>query len=401
MSDLARLTGKQLEEPLSSIRQLLSTGETSASSLASLRGEALGLWRLSAGRTRAIMTPALVQLVRALPHLSEAVGAVLCCDASLRAAWCRIVASYLKELGGRRDATNLIEAIDTLKGAASEVCGMLSSSSSSQTSFIELERHSIHTPAHEAKAIPVLLRVLGATASLLSGSPAPSLPEIELSNPNPAQWWVSGRVLLWPSEGLLQEALRGVLAGRISGATNEDSMNWVLHHPWAFLLAQVVFMQEAWLAERVSGCLTLELEESHLSVFHAPPQVLITVTLPSGEEVRCGTLGELLLRTLAELGVSVLAGEVSAYRLDDALSSVITRMLQKEVWRFEHGSSGRPSSYLIHAKFSDSCYRALGSRVFYRLGSRVTGAIRSAAERWAKERLSRAASVAPSSGAFA
>jgi hypothetical protein len=40
--------------------------------------------------------------------------------------------------------------------------------------------------------------------------------------------------------------------------------------------------------------------------------------------------------------------------------------------------------------FSDACYRALGSRAFYRLGSPVTAAIRRAAEGWARERIARA-----------
>ena len=61
-----------------------------------------------------------------------------------------------------------------------------------------------------------------------------------------------------------------------------------------------------------------------------------------------------------------------------------------DVWRFEHGAGARRPAYSIHPSFSDACYRALGSRAFYRLGSPITAAIRRAAEGWAKERIARA-----------
>ncbi|MCA9632110.1 MAG: hypothetical protein KC766_30865, partial [Myxococcales bacterium] len=64
--------------------------------------------------------------------------------------------------------------------------------------------------------------------------------------------------------------------------------------------------------------------------------------------------------------------------------------------RFEHGSGGLRPGYSIHPSFSDACYRTLGSRAFYRLGSPITAAIRRAAETWARERIARAsAGVSP------
>jgi hypothetical protein len=69
---------------------------------------------------------------------------------------------------------------------------------------------------------------------------------------------------------------------------------------------------------------------------------------------------------------------------------VIDALVRREVWRFDHGSGGRRPGYTIHPLFSDACYRALGSRAFYRLGSSITAAVRRVAETWAGDRVSRA-----------
>jgi hypothetical protein len=73
---------------------------------------------------------------------------------------------------------------------------------------------------------------------------------------------------------------------------------------------------------------------------------------------------------------------------------VVSALIQHEVWRFEHGSGGRRAGYAIHPAFSDACYRALGSRAFYRLGSSVTAAIRRVAETWARDLVARAGTAA-------
>jgi hypothetical protein len=104
----------------------------------------------------------------------------------------------------------------------------------------------------------------------------------------------------------------------------------------------------------------------------------------------------LVQRTLAQLGVTLLAHRITAVVLDERLSLVIDALLRRDVWRFEHGSGSRRPGYVIHPTFSDACYRALGSRAFYRLGSPITAAIRRSAEAWARERMARAgAGAAP------
>jgi hypothetical protein len=152
----------------------------------------------------------------------------------------------------------------------------------------------------------------------------------------------------------------------------------------------MVFTKEAWEAERVSGGLAFELQHAHVALFQNPPRVDVVVTLPTGEEVQCGSLGEFVLETLAQLDVTVLAHRVSAAVLDDRLASVVEALVRRDVWRFEHGAGGRSAGYTIHPTFSDACYRALGSRAFYRLGSHITAAVRRVAENWAREKIARA-----------
>jgi hypothetical protein len=189
-----------------------------------------------------------------------------------------------------------------------------------------------------------------------------------------------------------------VLSGALDDRVGDgDSMRWVLQRPWAFLLGQMVFTKEAWEAERVSGSLTFELEQAHVALFQSPPRVDVVVTLPTGEEVRCGSLAEFVLQTVAQLGVTILAHRVSASLLDDRLANVIEALVRREVWRFDHGGGRRPG-YAIHPSFSDACYRALGSRAFYRLGSSITAAVRRVAETWARERVARAGAPSASGG---
>ena len=264
------------------------------------------------------------------------------------------------------------------------------------TPFGELERAVLTTPAHEAPAFPVLLRVLAATAALTSDPTPVTLPTAlpEVAYDDPQATWRPGRLLRLPASA--ETAMTTVvLSGALEGRSNDaDAMRWALHHPWAFLLAQLTFTKESWEAERVSGGIAFELEPAHASLFQSPPRVEVVVSLPSGEEIRCGSLGELCQRTLAQLGVTVLGHRVTANTLDDKLALVIEAVLRHDVWRFEHGSGARRPGYTIHPLFSDACYRALGSRAFYRLGSPVTAAIRRAAEGWARERMARAGGAA-------
>lgn len=390
---LAAIQGRALARLVEDARKLLAQGEAPSSALSALDAvRSAGLW--SERGQLAVASPAAVTLIDRLPSPAEAVPALFSLMPEVREVWLRVVRARLAEMGDRRDITALTEAVTHTGALASELL-RVKTPSLAPTSLGELERAVLPVPAHEAAAFPVLLRALSATAALPDSQTTATLPEVAFDDPSTG--WRPGRLLRLPTPteaATTTAVLSGALDERISDA---DSMRWALHHPWAFLLAQMTFTKEAWEAERVSGGIALELEPAHVSVFQCPPRVEVVVTLPTSEEIRCGSLGELTQRTLAQLGVTVFAHRVTASMLDDRLALVIEVLQRRDVWRFEHGTGARRPAYIIHPSFSDACYRALGSRAFYRLGSRVTAAIRRAAEGWARERIARAG--APSEGA--
>jgi hypothetical protein len=383
---LAALQGRMLTRLVEDVRTLLAQGEAPLSSLRALEAvRATGLWRELS--ETALASPAIVALVDRLPNSGEASAAVFSLVPELRAAWLHVVRARLAETGERGDVAALSEGVTIAGALASELVGVKAPSLAA-TRFNELERAVFPAPAHEAAAFPVLLRVLAATAGLPTNATTVTLPDIAFDDPSTA--WRTGRLLRLPA--LVDTATTvAVLSGALDGRGGDgDAMRWALHHPWAFLLAQMAFTKEAWDAERVSGGIAFELEPAHVSLFQSPPRVEVVVTLPSGEEIPCGSLGELAQRTLAQLGVTILGHRVTASTLDDRLGLVVEAIQRRDVWRFQHASGGRRPAYSIHPSFSDACYRALGSRAFYRLGSSVTAAIRRVAETWARERIARA-----------
>lgn len=386
------------------VHRLLDEGEVQGSLLQGLQaGLRLGLWRESSDNSRYVARDQIVKLLAALPSKQEAAAGVFACEEEVRREWLRIVAARLKELGGRRDAQGLCDAISTLGAASDSVRQTLPSASLSSTDFSDLELELFGAPAEQGVVTPKLLRVVGATAEITGASPKRSdtpLSDVDLLDPSVN--WVNSRLLRLPDlneappdrrSAVLSGSLQSLTPGEAdaAGLDSNPMMRWVLARPWAFLLAQIVFTQEAWRAERISGSLSLEIEESHVSRFNQPPQVLVVVTTPLGDEIICGSLGELVRRVLSGLGVSLLAGRLSRSELDDLLAPVIQEMLTRKIWRFNHrGVTGQRPNYAIHETFSDACYRSLGSKYFYRLGSKVTGMIRIACERWAEEQLARA-----------
>jgi hypothetical protein len=388
---LSTLQGRTLTRLVEDVRTLLAQGEAPSSSVRVLESaRTAGLW--SERGDVAVAKPALVALVDRLPSPEEALPAVLSLVPDLREAWLRVVRARLAEMGERGDVAALAEAITNAGTLATELLSVQAASLAA-TAFVELERGVLTAPAHEAAAFPVLFRALAATAAFATDSTATTLPSTlpEVAFDDPRATWCRGRLVRLP---VLTEAVvaTSVLSGALDGKSGDgDPMRWALNHPWAFLLAQMTFTKEAWEAERVSGGIAFELETAHASLFQSPPRVEVVVTLPSGDETRCGSLGELCQRTLAQLGVTVLGHRVTARTLDDRLPLVIEALQRRDVWRFEHGSGARRPAYTIHPSFSDACYRALGSRAFYRLGSPVTAAIRRASEGWARERIARAA----------
>ncbi|MBS1803688.1 MAG: hypothetical protein JST28_09990 [Acidobacteria bacterium] len=253
----------------------------------------------------------------------------------------------------------------------------------------------------EAVVFPRLVRAIAATAALIEagqGAPARTLPYIDPLNPQSS--WQQDRLLRLPAlDDPAPSGTYSVLTGSLASPSVDEIrsdlrlqsvIGWVLARPWAFLLAQIVFTQEAWAAERSGSQLTLELPEDQFNHAHEPWQVLVFVTLANGDEVQCGTLGELISRVLRRLGVTLLIppGTSKPLDLDARLAPAISRMLRERVWRIADFSGLRPRrGYVIDEEFSNLCYRSFGNRHFSRMGSLVTAAIRTECERWAEEKL--------------
>lgn len=382
---------------LQTLEHLLTHGEVKLEDLATLpAGDEIGLWMHSEDGKRAVVTHSIIHLLRTLPTTAEAIGAILSCQPKIRQSWQQIVIARLQELGKQRDTTNLCEAISTLDRSAPALLTQIPTASLAPTPYTELERSLFEVPAEQAIAAPKLYRILGATAHLIegrSGNTEETLPNIDPVNP--IKNWLKNRSIQPPHPETNPNNQQWRTTSILSGSWDDyrppaaappelAAMYWVLARPWCFLLAQIVFTQEAWAAERISGELILELDPSNVSLSDRPPKLCVVVTSTDGAEILCGSLGELLLRVLDRLGIAILAPEIDT--LDAQLAPVIAALLQQQVWQFSLGAGGYRPHYSIHPTFSDTCYRAIGSKYFNRLASSVTATIRSTSEQWAKER---------------
>jgi hypothetical protein len=397
---------------IATVQQLLTTGEAAADAIeVVIETTQLGLWHKHQSANRIVTASTLVKLAATLPNVAETVAAVFACEPDVRLTWLRLVAARLREAGKRRDAAELCRAIDQLGVASRRVRQLLPNASLQPTGHQDLEITLFGATAEQAVVWPKLLRVISATAGLVEGSqgrPAAALPAVAPLDPK--QSWCSGRIMQLP---VLNDAASAdvtfVLAGSCAPLSQaervaDDSpsqavMRWVLYRPWVMLLAQVAFTQEAWEAEQISGRLALELAEDQLANPYEPSRVDVVVTTADGDELLCGTLGELLRRVLARLDVTLLARPEDTQRLDERLAPVIHLLLEQQIWRFEaHGAGARRPGYVIDDDFSTSCYRAFGSKYFYRSGSLLTNTIRLTGEQWMREKLSEAG--ARRAGAF-
>jgi hypothetical protein len=388
------------------IRNLLSVGEATCAAPSHL--SRVGLCLSDGADARCVATAAMVGVASALPNEKEAVAAAFACDPGIRQLWLAVIAARLKEAGRRRDADELTRAIDQLGAASKTILRLLPTGSLQPTGKQLLETELLGAPADQAVAWPILLRIIGATANLIEGGqgqPAKPLPSMVMLDPS--RCWRRDRILQLPRlGGDTQEELQFVLSGYCGPLSDQESvpedvpsqalMRWVLYRPWVLLLAQLTFMQEAWLAEQISGRLALELSDDQMANPYQPSRVNVVITTPEGDEVLCGSVGDLLFRVLERLGVTLLARPEEVRQLDELLAPVIRLVLEQKVWRFEPlGASGGRPGFVIDDDFSTSCYRAFGSKYFYRGGSVLTSAIRLTCEQWAREKLNEAGSSRP------
>lgn len=397
---------------LSGLKRLLAAGEVPAAHLAALSsGRERGLWAPSIDGNRQVVTGSFVRLWTALAgDGTETTAAACACEPGIRPAWLRVVAARLAEMGGRRDVAELCRAVDLISAASIAVRGQLPTASLKPTGFGELESDLFGAPAEQAVALPKLLRVIAATANLVEGgqgAAAESLPDIMPFDPR--HNWVRGRVLRSPDRDELPPELpSAVLSGSWADLTEDEFaigrepgrrhelMRWVLLRPWAFLMAQIIFAQASWAKEATQGGLALELDDDQLQRFHEPGLVRVVVTTPEGDEVMCGSLGELVRRVLTNLGVVLLAPTESPAFLDDRLGPVVHALLERRVWRYDaRAAVGQRPGYVIHDEFDTASEGRFGRHPFAWLGSAVTEAVRTASEAWARERLNRARTAQP------
>lgn len=395
------------------VRRVLAVGEATVAPAGFVELARLGLLHLDDNSSRAVLARRIQRIVNAVPNDTEAIAAVFACLPDLRSAWMRIVVTRLREAGKRRDVVELCQAITSLGEASERVRELLPEASLEPTDFGKLETELFGEAAHQAVVSPKLLRVIGATAWLVEGAgiikaKLPAIAQVEPLTPKVS--WCGGRVLQLPHPGRVSdqrqaESLTHILRGDCVPLSDDEResdenpwrelMRWVLYRPWCMLLAQVVFTGEAWGAEQISGQLTLELGEDQISNPYEPKRVDVVVTTPDGSEILCGSLGQLVVRVLDRLQVTLLARDEEVERLDERLAGVIRLLLELKVWRFDpRGAGGSRPGYLIDDDFSTSCYRAFGSKYFYRAGSVLTAAIRSSAEQWASEKQAKSRELA-------
>jgi hypothetical protein len=339
------------------------------------------------------------RLLNVRPTLSsdaELLCALLAQQMEVRTAWLILAAARCKEAGQMAAQANnsaqLVELISGLGPAAAWVEAALDGALLTASPYAALERELLGVSFEQAAATPALVRILAVAAQLAVFADALlPLPTVDASGIQAQQNWVKGRLLALPivldaathdqkSETAAAKAAAHVLLpGGIAPIITDDQtvMRWVLAQPWALLLAMLAFAQDAWRAENRGGLL-LELPPGQNAF--APPEVSITVVGSEGDEVRCGTLADLLLGMLARLGVGCFPHQPTAAALNTQLSPLVGLLLKHSVWRYQDGASSQLGQYQIHPQFSDQCYSLPASRVFNRTGKLLWQSTRLAAE---------------------
>lgn len=317
----------------------------------------------------------------------ELVMALLTLQQEWREPWVRIMAARCRE-AGQMAGDSLPNLVTQLRGAAAWVEAQLPQASLVPSPTAAVERELLGVSVEQSAAAPVLARVL-AVASALSASrndSLPTLPLIEASGVQAEQNWVKGRLLALPGAAVESSyLLHGNFASTEDAGTDETAMTWVLGTPWALLLAMTVYAQYNWAAEARGGLL-LELTPGQNAF--SPAEITVLVAGPEGDETRCGSLADLVLRSLSHLGVHCFPRQPRPDELNALLPASIGTLLSRYVWRYQDGASGQNGQYLIHPLFADACYRLPGSRVFNRTGRLLWQAVRMSAEEMRRERLS-------------
>ncbi|MDQ9090484.1 hypothetical protein RC083_02630 [Pseudoalteromonas haloplanktis] len=369
----------------------------------------LGLWLFSEDKKTLIASKKLLRLRQSLNTDLDAVAAILATLAELQTVWANIVAAQLNDAAARNDVQALSEQITSLGGGASFVLSqtVLSQAQSSKslgaslnpTEFTALENFVFGQGAEQSASYPKLLRVLATAAKLIDDSKKLISETNELSpivQGDVTSHWLAQRLIELPLIMLANIKsyvkngyhLNCLVQAPRADLNDKAIIEWLVANPWAYLLAQIVYTQDMWRSEQVSGGLALEVDSSQIRHFMSPNVIQVVVTTHTGYEVSCGSLAELILRVLDALEIHLLTPlkhpqQIGA--LNGAISPVIGYMISAKVWQFIEGSSQEIPQYKTHSGFARIPTSRLGTINFARPSKHITAAIREQAQSWANE----------------
>jgi len=330
----------------------------------------------------------------------ELISAILATGAetnskALRDAWCQLIAARCNEAGELTDDLVLVRLISQLNGAAKWVAGGMDKANLNSTGFAELERSLLSSPAEQSQATPILTRVLAASSRLVmwQQQALAEIDKVDVAGGRPDTNWSAGRLIQQPNVKALefQYLLTGTANSKLpetyknldNKAQTLAAMEWVLSHPWAYLLALIVYEQNVWQVE-VAGALLLELPAGQSEM--QPTAVQVLVANSDGDELYCGHLATFVQKILSSLDMAVFTTKNTAgitdAELNAELSLVINELLTNKVWSYVEGLSGEQGFYQIHPDFSDACYGRIGQPSFSRYARHLRQAIRSQALQW-------------------
>lgn len=389
-----------LESLIKPLSQLLEKGSCLAGNEA-LSPILKGLAHPCANGNNWVISQRLLSVRQQLNSDAELVAAILATDATLRDAWCSLMAARCREAGELKDPQVLIRLVSQLNGAADSVVASLTQDATptlQPTAYVAIERQLLGASAEQNQITPVLTRVLAAASMMYQWQqqPLPAIDKVRDDGSRPDINWCRGRLIQQPGQKAseFQYLLNGTGAVSVPAKFNQLSekqqslevMDWVLANPWAYLLALILYEQNVWQVEAAGGLL-LELPAGQSP--QNPSEVQVLVANSDGDELLCGHLGEYVRKILSSLNMAIFPASIADNELNAGLARVIGHLLSLKVWRYVEGLSGEQGYYQIHPDFSDACYGRKGQPSFSRYARPLRQAIRTQAIQWRSDRRSR------------
>lgn len=368
---------------ISQLRSLLSTGFV-ADNGGELESILNGVAHPVGNKNNAgwVVSNRLLSQQKNLANRDEMVCALLALIPDVRKSWLSVAAARCKEAGSMSDSSTLIQLVSALGDASSWVEESLSQANGAATTLAAIERECVGISFEQSTATPLLMRVLAVayTLSQLHSEQLPLLAEIDQSGMDARNNWCKGRMLTIPG---VDSDSNYMLHGDITASVDISPLDKALKSPWALLLTMIVYAQDTWKAESRGGLL-LQLPSGQ-QAFN-PHEISVIILGVDGDEVRCGTLADLILKVLSYLGVHCFPYTPEPHILNQQLSPLINTLIKNQIWQYQEGGSAQNGQYHIHPVFADTCFRLPGSKLFNRTGRLLWQSVRICAESLYKER---------------